>query len=67
MTSMYYLNNFGDLTKPPASNLWWQMENIWWLTPPNHLICRALIPTVLHSDSGDQEVEGIDCLEESIQ
>ena len=34
---------FGGLTKPTASDLWWQMENIWWPTPPNHLICRALI------------------------
>ena len=42
MTSMYYLNIFGGLTKPAASDFWWQMENIWWLTPPNHLIYRAL-------------------------
>ena len=41
---MYYLNIFGGLTKPPASHFWWQMEDIWWLSPPNHLICRALVP-----------------------
>ena len=40
---MYYLNIFVGLTKPPASDIWWQMENIWWPTPPNHLICRPLV------------------------
>ena len=46
MTSMYYLNIFGGLTKPPASNIWWRMEKIWWLTPPKHLISRALVQTL---------------------
>ena len=43
----YSSSEFGGLTKPPFSNIWWLIYIFWWLKPPNHLICRALNISVL--------------------
>ena len=43
---------YGGLVKPPRANFFKKI--FWWLTPPNHLICRALVKTHLSSGQNPQ-------------